>query len=136
MKIWYGYGSEHSMNLVMIGRFREAADAASAGQIIEWFMEQVQADVQEGLVKVGEHTGKFTERMFDLFRRTNVASISPAEFEQFVYDVQVKVEDKQVIVTTEEIDISAFLKVLLLKGARVEVFSAHDFPGAGRGRGN
>ena len=27
MKIWNGYGSEHSMNLVMIGRFKTVGEA-------------------------------------------------------------------------------------------------------------
>ena len=27
MKLWYGYGSEHSNNLVMIGQFKSVEDA-------------------------------------------------------------------------------------------------------------
>lgn len=30
MKIWQGYGSEHSMNLVMIGHFKSPKDATHA----------------------------------------------------------------------------------------------------------
>ena len=35
MKLWYGYGSEHSMNLVMIGRFKDAVAAAQAKRVID-----------------------------------------------------------------------------------------------------
>jgi hypothetical protein len=53
MKVWYGYSSEHSMNLVMIGRFEDAGDAAKAKQIIDLLTEQVNADVDADLLKVG-----------------------------------------------------------------------------------
>jgi hypothetical protein len=73
--------------------------------------------------------------MLDLLGRLEVASIGPGELEQFAYEVNVEVDDKSVIVTTEELDIAAFLKVLFLRGARVEIYSAHDHPGTGHGRG-
>jgi len=135
MKIWNGYGSEHSMNLVMIGRFRDAADAAKAKQIIDWLVEKVDADVKAGQLDVGEGSDRFTAGMLDLLGRVNVATIGPNEVEQFAYDVTVKLKDNQVILTTEESDVSAFLKVLVDRGARVEVFSAHDYPEAEYGRG-
>ena len=73
--------------------------------------------------------------MRDLFKRVDVYSISPAELGQFSYDVSVSVESDHLVVTTDEIDVSAFLKVLLDKGARVEVYSAHDYPETDYGRG-
>lgn len=135
MKVWYGHGSEHSMNLVMIGRFKDAGDAAKAKQIIEWLTEQVNADVEAGLMEIGVPADHYPDGVFDLLGKVNVHCISPAELEQFAYDVTIKVEDNEVIVTTNEIDVSAFLKVLLDKGARVEVYSAHHYPGTGYGRG-
>ena len=44
-------------------------------------------------------------------------------------------EDDKVVVTTNESDVSAFLKVMIDKGARVEVYSAHDYPETQCGRG-
>ena len=64
-----------------------------------------------------------------------MASIGPGELEQFAYEVNMKVEGEKLIVTTDELDIAAFLKVLFLRGARIELYSAHDHPGTGRGRG-
>jgi len=37
--------------------------------------------------------------------------------------------------TTEEFDISAFLKVMFSEGARIEVYSAHNYPDTAYGRG-
>ena len=46
----------------------------------------------------------------------NVMSLSPPELEQFLYDVSVKAESDKIIITTAEVDISAFLKVLFTQG--------------------
>lgn len=135
MKIWYGYGSEHSMNLVMIGRFKDAEDAVKAQEIIERLTDQVNADVQAGLITIGDQVERFTDGMLDLLRKTNVHILGPAELEQFAYEVTVRVQDNRVVVTTEEAEVSAFLKVLLDQGARVEVYSAHEYPDTEYGRG-
>ena len=44
MKIWQGYGSEHSMNLVMIGHFKDAGSAVKAKELIDSFTEFVNAE--------------------------------------------------------------------------------------------
>jgi hypothetical protein len=133
MKIWKGYGSEHSMNLVMIGEFKEVHDAEEAKRVIDKLIEQVANDAdmdQDNTVP----QDRFTDAMSELLRSVNVYSLAPAELEQFLYDVRVSVEGNKVVITTDEIDVSAFLKVLLDKGARVEVYSAHDYPDTGYGR--
>lgn len=134
MKIWFGYGSEHSMNLVMIGRFKDVSEAVKAKQKIEWLTDRVSADLDAGLMKLGEESDRFTEPMLDLLMKANIASIRPAELEQFAYDVSLDLKGDQIVLTTEEIDVSAFLKVFVENGARIEVFSAHDYPGSGHGR--
>src|ERR1700704_3062964 len=118
MKIWIGHGSEHSMNLVMIGHFKDASSAAKAKQIIDWLTEQVNADVEAGEIQVGSPPQRITERMMELFRKINLYIIGPPEVEQFAYDVNVKLDDAKIVVTTDESDVSAFLKVLVDHGAR------------------
>jgi hypothetical protein len=135
MKIWFGYGSEHSMNLVMIGRFKDAGDAAKAKQLIERLTEQVNAEVEAGHMEIGKPTDRYPDAMLNLLMDLNIASIGSTELEQFTYAFDIEVEDGQVILTTEESEYSAFLKVLIENGARVEVYSAHDYPGTGYGRG-
>lgn len=135
MKIWQGYGSEHSANLVMIGTFREVTEATTAKQIIEQLTEQVIADVDSDRLVIGEFTDRFTDAMLTLLNEVGVHSFSPSELEQFAYDVEVKLEDSRIIITTDEIDISAFLKALIDKGARVEVYSAHVYSDTVYGRG-
>lgn len=135
MKIWYQHGSEHSANLVMIGHFENATEAAKAKEIIDALTEQVAKDQESGALVIGSPSDRYGKEMLDLLGRLNVASVGPAELEQFAYEVNVKVEGQSVVITTDELDIAAFLKVLFLRGARVEVYSAHDHPDTAHGRG-
>jgi len=131
MKIWNQHGSEHSANLVMIGHFKDAGDALKAKEVIDAISQQVVADEQSGALVVGGHSERFGKEMLALLERLDIRSIGPQELEQFAYDVAVKVDGDKVVVSTEEIDVSAFLKVMFLHGARIEVYSAHDHGGTG-----
>jgi hypothetical protein len=66
--------------------------------------------------------------MLDFFTNAKVHSIGAAELEQFHYDVHVEHKGNTVTLTTDESEVSAFLKLLIEKGAKVEVYSAHDYP--------
>ena len=127
MKIWKGYGSEHSMNLVMIGHFKEARHAEDVKELLDRLADQVRDDAdrcQADTVPLN----RFTDRMIELLEEANLYSLSPVELEQLLYDVLVNVDGNKVVLTTDEVDVSAFLKVLMDKGARLEVYSAHDHP--------
>ncbi len=135
MKIWYQHGSEHSANLVMIGHFENATEAKKAKEIIDALTKRVAEDENNGTLVVGSPSGRYGTEMLDLLGRLNVASIGPGELEQFAYEVKVMVEGNKVVVTTDEFDIAAFLKVMFLRGARIEVYSAHHHPDTAHGRG-
>jgi hypothetical protein len=136
MKIWYGYGSEHSMNLVMIGQFENVHDAAKAKQLIDWLTEKVRGEIDAGAMTMGEPHQRFGNGWLDFLGKLKVYYLGLIELEQFAYDVRVEIEDNRVILTTDESDVSAFLKVLLNEGGRVEVYSAHNYPETGYGRGS
>ena len=135
MKIWYQHGSEHSANLVMIGHFENAADATKAKEIIDAITKQVSEDQSAGRLTVGSPSERYGNAMLDLLGKLNVMTIAPREFEQFTYEVSVELEGNDLVLTTDEFDISAFLKVMFLKGARIEVYSAHNYPNTAHGRG-
>ncbi|MCC7212451.1 MAG: hypothetical protein E3K40_11980 [Candidatus Brocadia sp.] len=64
MKIWYGYGSEHSMNLVMIGKFKNAEDAKKTKELID--------QLTEGLndkINVGKSQDRYHDNVMDLLRK-------------------------------------------------------------------
>lgn len=135
MKIWYQHGSEHSANLVMIGHFEKATDATKVIEIVNALTKQVAADHEKGEIALGSGTQKYGKDMLDLLGRLNIMSIGPNELEQFLYDVSVKADGSKVILTTDEIDVSAFLKIMFDQGARIEVYSAHDHCDTDHGRG-
>ncbi len=135
MKIWHQHGSEHSANLVMIGHFENAADATKAKEIIDALTNQVAKDQANGTLTLGSPSERYGNAMLDLLGKLNVMTIGPGELEQFAYEVSVKLQGNDLVLTTEEFDISAFLKVMFLKGARIEVYSAHDYPDSEHGRG-
>ncbi|MFE1190720.1 DUF6375 family protein [[Kitasatospora] papulosa] len=134
MKVWYGYGTEHSMNLVMIGRFKDATAAQRAHGLINKLTVGLQAEEEAGRLTIGEPSNRFSDEVLQLLSDLNIHSIGPAELEQFLYDVTVRRDGDSIKVTTDETDVQALLKVLLDKGARIEVYSAHDYPDTSHGR--
>lgn len=133
MKIWHGYGSEHSMNLVMIGHFKSPEDAEKTKKLFEQLSEGL-----EGLrdkIDIGTFRDRFGDDVMELLRETNCFCLSPTELEQFLYDIRTRVEGDKIILTTDESEVSSFFKLMIEKGAKVEIFSAHDHPDAKYGRG-
>lgn len=130
MKIWHGYGSEHSMNLVMIGHFKSSEDAKETQKLIE----QLTAGLSDK-IEVGKSRDRFGDDVMNLLRQTECYNLSPSDLEHFLYDTRTRVEGDKIILTTDEIDVSAFFKLMIEKGAKVEIYSAHDYPDTKYGRG-
>lgn len=127
MKVWAGFGSEHSMNLVMIGRFREPAQAEEARRLIEKLVEQARDEPDVDRDRGPEHK-RFSDALMKILSAAELHILSPDEIDQFRYDASLSVEGERLVIRTDEVDVSGFLKVMLDRGAKVEVFSAHDHP--------
>jgi hypothetical protein len=134
MKVWAGYGSEHSENLVMIGRFADANDARQAKDLLDRLTTLANDEQTAGRLEAGKAPRRFSDQVREILWAANLHSLGPTELEQFLYDVTVKLEGKDVVIRTEEIEVSAFLKVLVDGKAKVEVYSAHFHPDEGKGR--
>ncbi|MEO7716909.1 MAG: DUF6375 family protein, partial [Capsulimonas sp.] len=113
MKIWAGYGSEHSMNLVMIGRFKEMEKAIEAKSIIDAIKDTVEQaprlveDLKE------PHAKRYSPEILAVLQTHNLFLVAPEELEQFAYDISVELKGQEIVVTTDESEVSAFLKVLI-----------------------
>ena len=128
MKIWNGYGSEHSMNLVLIGRFKRAQDAEKVEKDIYKLSAQASKD-DSHTISFGEpEDQRFSDDMLSLLSGMNIHTLGPAEIGQLVYEHHLMREGDRITVTTDEADVSAFVKLFIEAGAKVEVFSAHDYP--------
>jgi len=130
MKIWHSYGSEHSMNLVMIGHFKSVEDAEKTQKLIEQLTEGL-----SGKIDVGTDRARYDDDVMDLLRKANCYILHPQELDHFLYDIDTRVEGNKIILTTEESEVSAFFKLMIEKGAKVEIYSAHDYPDTEYGRG-
>lgn len=127
MRIWNSYGSEHSSNLKMIGTFKTVEDANDAKNAIDQLVGFVE---RTGGFDTYEKAERFTDEQLELYRNgmKGVQSLSSREYSQFALDVSVKQAENTIQISTDEIDVSAYLKVLIDCGAKVEVYSAHDYP--------
>ena len=69
MKVWNGWGSEHSMNLVMIGRFEEVDAAKKAKLIIDLILFYSSAHGKKGYLplaaEMSEGAAELLEMAFD-----------------------------------------------------------------------
>ena len=128
MKIWNGYGSEHSMNLVLIGRFKRAQDADKVKKDIEKLSAQALKDDSHSISLGAPEDQRFSDDMLSLLRSLKLNTLGPADLGQLTFDHQLGHEGDRITVTTDEAEVSVFVKLFIEAGAKVEVFSAHDYP--------
>jgi hypothetical protein len=128
MKIWNGYGSEHSMNLVLIGRFKRAQDAEKVEKDIERLSVQASKDDSHSMSFDAPEDQRFSDEMLSLLGSLHLNILGPADLGQLISEHQLRREGDRITVTTDEAEVSAFVKLFIEAGAKVEVFSAHDYP--------
>lgn len=128
MKIWNGYGSEHSMNLVLIGRFKRAQDAEKVEKDIDRLSAQASKDDSHSISFSEPEDQRFSDDMLSLLRSLNLNTLGPADLGQLVAEHHLRREGDRITVTTDEAEVFAFVKLFIEAGAKVEVFSAHDYP--------
>lgn len=130
MKVWRGYGSEHSMNLVMIGKFKSIDDAKKTKKLIDELTTEL-----AGKIDIGRSHKRFEDDVLELLSRKKLYAFRPEELQQFLDDINTEIKGDEIIVRTDEADISAFIKLMINEGAKIEMFSAHDYPNADYERG-
>jgi hypothetical protein len=122
MKLWNSYGSEHSADLVMIGRFKDEGSAEKAmvaiGKVTD-LMTSTHSD----------HRGadRFSEEALRVLQECKVYNLAPYELEQFIYGVHPSLKGDRIEIHTDEPDLSAFMKLMVDHGARVEVWCSRDY---------
>lgn len=128
MKIWHAFGSEHSANLVMIGRFKTVEAARRAKDAIDQLTKQYLKDSSGEAETEPDGSDRYSDGMLDVMQAVRVHNVRPAELEQLNLDINAKLDGNEIHISTDEIEVSAFLKILIDKGAKLEVYSAHDYP--------
>jgi hypothetical protein len=126
MKVWHGYGTEHSMNLKLIGHFADTDEARAAWDAIAVLTAAAEVEHAAGRLEYGEPPRLFSNELLAALSKVSIHSFGYADVEQFLYDAEVEVDGSDVVVQTDEIDVIAYVKVLIAKGAKVEMYSRHD----------
>ena len=128
MKIWKGYGSEHSANLVIIGTFKTIEDASEVKGIIEELTAVVRDDEKNGLIKAGESYNRLSESISNFVLKSNFGRFDYSDPAQLLLDYKLTQDSEKIIINTEEQSIQIFINAMLHRGGKVEVFSNHDYP--------
>ena len=120
MKVWVGHGSEHSSRLILVGHFRDA-------QIARQTEEQIKA-LDELALRQPEPSWEREDEWYDEDTRKTLGSlglwqIGPTELDNFRYEHSVSRDDARIEISTEEYEIQGLIKVLVLQGARIEIYS-------------
>ncbi len=116
------------MNLVLIGKFKQAQDAEKVDMVIDKLSAQASKDDNHGISSGDPEEQRFSDDMLSLLRGLNIHHLGPAEISQLIGEHHLSREGDRITVTTDEVDVSAFIKLFVEGGAKVEVFSAHDYP--------
>lgn len=125
MRIWNGYGSEHSTDLVLVGTFETVSGAEAAADAMKALKALAEAGWSD------DDWGRRDERMPPALA-TELAELSlydmgRPDVDIYAFDHSVERTESVLRVRTEESDVQGFLKVLIGFGARVEVFSRHNW---------
>ena len=132
MKVWSGYGTEHSANLVIIGNFKTIEAAAKTKKQIEDLSELALAEYDErdceaSLQKLA--CGKMSKEILDYYSANNIGG-GRFELQGLINDYSMDQKGKDLIITTNDIDINAFLSYMISSEAKVQEFSAHNYKSA------
>jgi hypothetical protein len=114
----------------MIGHFKTEDDAEKTKQIIDKLSEEL-----SGKIDIGTNRENFGSEILDILKEANCYILSPGELEHFLYDIHTRVDGDKIILETDETEVSAFFKLMMDKGAKVEVYSAHHYTDEEHGRG-
>ncbi|MEO2091825.1 MAG: DUF6375 family protein [Gemmataceae bacterium] len=113
------------MNLVMIGRFKRPEDAAETKRLLDRLTKLVHDEQAAGRLAAGEPNERYSDQFRAVAEEENCWLLGASELEQFLYDVGVELKGDTIELRTDEVEVSAFLKILLEHEAKVEVFSSH-----------
>lgn len=123
MKIWQGYGAEHSLNLVIVGEFKDVEKAENFEQLVSTISSFLCSDESNFDVDAD----RYGDEVLEFLRKQNLFCFSPQQLAQFMYDQRLERKGSKITISSDD-DLNVFISLLIHEGAKVECFSAHDYP--------
>jgi len=116
------------MRLVLIGTFKEARNVEKVEALINKLARQAEKEEAYNIREAPPEQHRFSEEMMSMFTTNELFAIDPIELEQFALEHSIEAAGDKITIRTDEGNVSAFIKIMINAGARVEVYSAHDYP--------
>jgi hypothetical protein len=119
----------------MIGQFVDRASALAMKEQFDKITEVVANELEAGRLDVGwDSDGRMGRELRDALNELKIYDLGIADVSNFAYDFSIHLDDDKLSVHTDEGEVQGFLKLMINGGARVEVFSAHDWTEDGEPR--
>lgn len=125
MKVWNGFGGEHSAKLRIVGTFETESDASNARAIID-ALSEVSWEVAQKI----QNDREFTREVLDLLVSLNFMSVGHDHLAHFHFEFDMKQAGNQLEIRTDELTLEAFALPMLNNGATIKIFSEHNWPGS------
>ena len=127
MKVWVGFGSEHSANLRMIGRFETAEKAESAKRQLEELCDLVVENFDYDRFHENPMAWFEDEKLVASLRKLGLYSFAPEDIESLSAEHTIQRVGAELRIATDESTVNGFLRFMIDSPARVEVYSAHHY---------
>jgi hypothetical protein len=125
VRVWHSYGSEHSMDLVLIGSFETVSGAEAAVERMSALKIIAEAAWSDDDWRRPDE--RMPDELAEELRRLRLYEMGRSDVDIYAFEHTVERDGSTVRVWTEESEVQGFLKVLIHLGARVEVFSRHNW---------
>ncbi len=125
VKIWRAYGSEHSASLVLIGRFRTVEDAQAVEDQFGMLRELAEASLPDSPWEEADE--RLAEEAREKLLTSNLWMFGPQEVDIFAYEHNLDRDEVIIRITTDEMQIQGYLNLLINGGARIEIYSTHEW---------
>jgi hypothetical protein len=125
MRIWRSYGSEHSMDLVLVGTFETVSGAEAAIERMEALKALAEAEWSDDDWRRQDE--RMPDTLTDELMKLKLYEMGRSDVDIYAFEHSIERKGSTVCIWTEESEVQGFLKVLIHLGARVEVFSRHHW---------
>jgi hypothetical protein len=125
VRIWHSYGSEHSMNLVLIGTFETVAEAQTAIERMETLKGLAESMWSDDDWR--RQDKRMPSALADELMKLRLYDFGRFDVDAYAFGHSTERSGSVVRIATEESDIQGFVKLFLSLGARVEAFSLHTW---------
>lgn len=120
MKIWNSFSGEHSAKLRIVGKFKTNEEANKA---VACFNDLLNVPNKER----GTNP-YFSDGISKVLTKHNLHYFTENDPEQLDFFHKLEAYGNEIVVETDEVEVQALIKVMLSYGAKIELYSRHNYP--------